>query len=166
MTAYQGNNATFYHGSMSTFDSTNLPGDPMGQGPFGQASNWPDDGCHPIDGTVSARYPMPYENGAFQPWVTGPLGQNFAEADNYASYNNVGYWGQIWPQNFATPNFQLADIRQPKTNRTKRPVPNRGVGLPTKSQHFSNSDVIIVAVMAFIVVCIVIYLASKGTFQR
>lgn len=165
-TAYQGNNATFYHGDMSTFDATNLPGDPMGQGPFGQASNWPDNGCHFIDGTVSARYPMSYENGTFQPWVTGPKGQNFAEGDNYASYNNVGYWGQIWPQNFATPNFQLANTKPSKSKRAKPPVRMMGGELRAKPEHFAMSDVIAVAVMAFIVVCIIVYLASNGTFRR
>lgn len=113
--AYQSGNATFYHGSMSTFDATNLPGDPMGQGPYGLAPQWPGPfnlkekpGCTLLSGTISARYPIPLEYGRFQKWVTGPKGQNFAEGDNYGSYNNVGYRGQIWPASFATPQFQLA----------------------------------------------------------
>lgn len=167
--AYQGNNATFYHGSMSIFDASNLPGDPMGQGPYGQASNWPGPfdvkdippgvggrGCHLIDGTVGSRYPISYENGAFQPWVTGPKGQNFAECDNYASYNNVGYWGEIWPQAFATPNFQLAE-KPPKSKR--QPKVARMVGAP---KSLPTSDIIGLSITTIIVVCVLLYLASRG----
>lgn len=82
----------------------------MGQGPYGRASNWPDPGCHFLKGTIGTSYPIPYQAGSFQCWVTGPRGQNFAECDNYGSYNNVGYWGQVWPQQFATPEFQLAPL--------------------------------------------------------
>ncbi len=167
-TAYQSNNATFFHGSMSTFDATDLPGDPMGQGPYGRASNWPEDGCHFLEGTVSARYPMSYEYGRFQPWVTGPKGQNFAECDNYASYNNVGYHGQIWPASFATPDFTLWHANKSSGEQKKTRIPGirklRGVA-PKRYQHFTDMDIVMVAVMAFVVVCIVAYMASLGTFH-
>lgn len=160
-TAYQSNNATFCHGNMSTFDMTNLPGDPMGQGPYGRASNWPDDGCHPLEGTISARYPIPQEYGQYQQWVTGPKGQNFAECDNYASYNNVGYRGQIWPAQFATPNFQLWEP-SPPTSSKQTPTVRRLKGSEGTSKGFTDADVGMVAVGMFVIVIIVLYLASQG----
>lgn len=135
-TAYRNREPT-----MSVFDATELPGDPMGQGPFGVASNWPLPGCHFLQGTIGSQYPIPMEYGSWQRWVTGPKGQNFAEGDNYASYNNVGYWGQVWPASFATPRFQLAVGGEPAPSVTRPQVTPLSTG---HGGDFSSSDVMLV----------------------
>ena len=147
--------------AQTTFNPTDLPGDPSGQCPMGVAQWVKTPYCIPMAGVVNTKVPASYP-GHPQKWVTGPKGQNFAEGDNFGSYNCISVYGEIYPPSLGTPNFTLdTDVGTPVRRSVAQSRIDAVAMMDQRHQDVLSpiqTGLICVAIFTLMCVALVIYL--------